>query len=80
MLVPVESFVALGLLIWLMIAGVTEMTKSKHVYCNVHGFPYECTGHPHNFYQYVFVVAVALLFCYVDSCFYRYGENVWHTF
>ncbi|XP_059093756.1 uncharacterized protein LOC131888834 isoform X2 [Tigriopus californicus] len=45
-----EFIVATGLLAWLVWRGFPSIQKEEFIYCDVHGFHYECAGHPQQFY------------------------------
>ena len=61
-----------ALLTWLMIWGIPVIRDDEFIYCDVHGFHYECAGHPQQFYMYVLLIACVLLVVYLFCCFYRY--------
>ena len=41
-----ETAVASGLLAWLILFGIPAIKLDEIIYCETHGFHYECAGHP----------------------------------
>uniref|UniRef100_A0A0K2TQZ0 Uncharacterized protein n=1 Tax=Lepeophtheirus salmonis TaxID=72036 RepID=A0A0K2TQZ0_LEPSM len=67
----IVTILASILLIWLISMGIPSMQKDEFIYCNVHGFHYECAGHPQEFYMYVLLITVAILIVYIFCCIYN---------
>ena len=41
-----ETAVAAGLLAWLILFGVPAIRLDEVIFCEAHGYLYECAGHP----------------------------------
>jgi len=41
-----ETLMASGLLAWLILFGIPAIKLDEIIYCETHGFHYECAGHP----------------------------------
>ena len=61
----VELGLALVLLTWLIWFGIPSILGDKFIYCDIHGYHYECSGHPQELYKYVLFVATGLLCIYL---------------
>uniref|UniRef100_A0A0K2U8T8 Uncharacterized protein n=1 Tax=Lepeophtheirus salmonis TaxID=72036 RepID=A0A0K2U8T8_LEPSM len=68
----IETVVASLLLAWLIFMGFPSMQRDEFIHCNVHGYHYECAGHPQEFYVYVLLVTVAILVVYLFCCLYNF--------
>lgn len=66
-----EFIVATGLLGWLIWRGFPSIQKEEFIYCDVHGFHYECAGHPQQFYMYVLFMVIVIIGVYLLCCFYN---------
>ena len=66
-----ELVVAGGLLAILLWKGLPILQKEKFIFCDVHGFQYECAGHPQEFYIIVLLIALACLFAYLICTVYN---------
>ena len=51
--------------------GFPSIQKEEFVYCSVHGYHYECAGHPQQFYMYVLFITIFILVLYVFCCIYN---------
>ena len=66
-----ELVLAVLLLAWIVWRGVPAIQAEEFIFCDVHGYQYECTGHPQQFYMYVLFVAIAVLIVYLLCSFYN---------
>lgn len=41
-----ETLIAGSLQVWLVIWGLPAIKKDEMIYCDAHGYLYECSGHP----------------------------------
>jgi hypothetical protein len=63
-----EFFVAVCLLVWLLISGLPTIQNDEFIYCPVHGYVYQCAGHPQQFYMYVLFATIVILGLYIFCC------------
>ena len=66
-----ELVVAGGLFAILLWRGLPILQKEKFIFCDVHGYQYECAGHPQEFYIIVLLVALACLLAYLICSIYN---------
>jgi len=66
-----ELVVAGGLFTILLWKGLPILQKEKFIFCDVHGFQYECTGHPQEFYIIVLLIALVFLLAYLSCTIYN---------
>ena len=55
----------------LFLLGLPSIEREEFIYCDVHGYQYECAGHPQKFYLYVLFAVIFLLGLYLLCCFYN---------
>eukprot|EP00095_Tigriopus_kingsejongensis_P004020 maker-scaffold5_size1054832-snap-gene-1.15 protein:Tk04020 transcript:maker-scaffold5_size1054832-snap-gene-1.15-mRNA-1 annotation:"leucine-rich repeat-containing protein 8e" len=67
----IEFLAASFLLAWLIWRGFPSIQKEEFIYCDVHGYHYECAGHPQQFYMYVLFMVIAIIGLYLFCCFYN---------
>eukprot|EP00095_Tigriopus_kingsejongensis_P004023 maker-scaffold5_size1054832-snap-gene-1.14 protein:Tk04023 transcript:maker-scaffold5_size1054832-snap-gene-1.14-mRNA-1 annotation:"leucine-rich repeat-containing protein 8d-like" len=66
-----EFLMALALLLWLLYYGLPNAQKGPILYCDVHGYLYECAGHPQQFYLYVVLIVLVIIVAYLLCCLYN---------
>lgn len=69
--------VAFALLAWMVVKSTPLTEMGNELYCDVHGYGYECSGHPREFYMYVLYIAVVFLLAFLILCAYN---MLWVTF
>jgi len=42
----IEALIAGSLQVWLVVWGVPAIRKDEMIFCDAHGYLYECAGHP----------------------------------
>jgi hypothetical protein len=67
----VELCLAVALLVWSLISGLPTIQNDEFIYCPVHGYVYQCAGHPQQFYKYVLFATIAILGLYICCCTYN---------
>ena len=67
-----EILTALYLFQWLLFHGIPSLSKDQLIYCDVHGYQYECAGLPQQFYTYILLVVLVILVMYLACSFYNF--------
>ena len=52
----VTSAVGTALMVFLFVAGVPILNHKTVIFCDIHGYQYECAGHPAGFFMYTLIV------------------------
>ena len=73
----IELLVAAILLTYMIWQGLPVLETANTVVCNVHGFYYECSGQPAEFYFYILCITIALTLMYTMCNVYN---MLWLTF
>ena len=73
----IELLVAAILLTYMIWQGLPVLETANTVVCNVHGFYYECSGQPAEFYFYILCITIAITLMYMLCNVYNI---LWLTF
>ena len=66
-----EFMVSVALFTWLAYSGVQGIKSDQFILCDVYGAYYECAGHPQQFYMYILMAALVILFQYILCSIYN---------
>ena len=72
-----EIIFALLLLIYICADGLSILTDADTIICDVHGYYYECSGQPAQFYIYILYITIVLTILYLSCNIYNL---VWLTY
>jgi len=61
----IEILIAGVLLIWICVKGIPVLEHKDTLHCDVHGYWYECSGQPAQFYIYVLYITVGITGLYM---------------
>jgi len=60
-----EIIIAGGLLLWIILRGLTVIKHQDTIHCDVHGYWFECSGQPAQFYVYILYITVVITGTYM---------------
>jgi len=67
-----EIIIAIGLIAWMSATGFAEIEHESTIHCNVHGYWFECSGSPQQFYLYILYIAVSMGAIYIFANLYNF--------